>query len=326
MKKLSLVFLNVLVIVFIIGAIYIGNIVFFPRELPNRNYHLIIEKNQSILNLANKLYMDKVISDEFIFRATLRLLNKDRLVTAGLYILNNSTSMWRLITRITNGRPDEISITILSGWNINQLRSYIDNLDHIRHLSLSMSNAELQNNLKIKYPGLEGLFFPTTYFIAPGQTDLEIYQQAYKLMLTKISTLFEIRNKYTAYKSPYQLLTMASLIEKETANPQDMISVSTVFNNRLRRNMRLQDDPAVFYGLGNKKTIKRSDFQINTPYNTYLHYGLPPTPICIPSVNALLAATAPFNESRLLYFIAIGHGATRFFTSYKQQLRLIKKH
>lgn len=325
MKKLNII-LNLLVIAFIIGSIYLGDKIFFPQTIPNKNYQLIIEKDQTIRALATKLYADRIISDDLIFRTTLRLLHKDKKVTAGLYVLTGSMSMWHLIMRITNGRPDEISISILSGWNINQLRNYIDSLDNIKHLTLGMSNLELQNSLKLSMPGLEGLFYPTTYFIAPGQTDLEIYQQAYKLMQAKLTALFNKRTTNTMYNSPYQLLTMASLIEKETGRTQDMFLISTVFNNRLRHNMKLQDDPAVFYGLGNKKVVKRIDFRIDTPYNTYLHYGLPPTPICIPSENALLAASAPLNDPKLLYFIAIGNGNTRFSSTYQQHLRLIKQH
>jgi len=119
---------------------------------------------------------------------------------------------------------------------------------------------------------------------------------------------------------------MASLIQKETSDKMDMYQVSTVFNNRLRVNMRLQDDPAVFYGLNNKEKIIRSDFKTDTPYNTYLHNGLPPTPICTPSQNALNAAANPGDDYKLLYFVAIGNGKTKFSYTYDEHSQAVTQY
>jgi UPF0755 protein len=151
-------------------------------------------------------------------------------------------------------------------------------------------------------------------------------QNAYKLMQTKLSAVWQVKNTNALYTTPYQLLTMASLIQKETNNESDMLQISTVFNNRLRSNMRLQDDPAVFYGLGNKDVITRADFAIDTPYNTYLHNGLPPSPICIPSQAALNAAANPGDDYKLLYFIAIGNGKSKFSTSYQEHTEAVNKY
>ena len=124
--------------------------------------------------------------------------------------------------------------------------------------------------------------------------------------MQQIITLnFNNRNTYTTLKTPYELLILASLIIKETGKLDDMYLVSTVFNNRLRIGMKLQNDPAVFYGLKYKSKIVRQDFKINTPYNTYIHTGLPPTPICIPSLNAIKSAAQPLNKENIYYFIAI---------------------
>ena len=258
-----------------------------------------------------------------IFRLILEISHKDRKVTAGLYFLKGPISTWGLIERITNGRPDEISVTFLDGWSFTQIRNYLNGLSDIQHLLLKMSDTDVKNMLKIDYPNLEGLFFPETYFIAPGQSDIEVLQIAYRLMQSKLTDLYLNRSAFAQYTSPYQLLIMASLIQKESANPEDMYLISTVFNNRLRIHMKLQDDPAVFYGLSGKKSvIRRPDFQIDTPYNTYLHEGLPPTPITTPSYTALAAASQPLNRPTLLYFIAVGHGRTRFSTTYSQHLSI----
>lgn len=324
--KKSNIFLKLLLVGFLILAIYIGNVVFFPHTIPGGQYQIVVEKNHSISALALKLKQDNVIQNRRIFLGLLRLLGKDKKVTAGLYILKAPISTWGLVDRITNNSPDEISITLLDGWTFTQVRSYIDSLDNIQHLSLTMTESQLKSTLKINYPNLEGAFFPSTYFIAPNQSDLRIYQQAYQTMHNKLNILYANRESNTVYSSPYQLLIMASLIEKETNDLRDIYSVSAVFNNRLRVGMKLQDDPAVFYGLKDQIRVTRSDFQIDTPYNTYLHSGLPPTPICIPSFNALMAAAKPAAESGLLYFVAIGKGKTKFSTNYTQHKTAVTKY
>lgn len=321
-KKSSLLF-KIVLIGFVICAGYMGKVVFFPQAIPNNQYQLIINKKQSLTELSTMLQRRGIIENRRIFNLVLRILHKDRKVTAGLYLLKGPISTWGLIKRITNGKPDAISVTLLDGWTFAQIRNYLNGLKDIQHLSLTMTDTDIKNMLKIDYPNLEGVFFPETYFIAPGQSDLEVLQIAYRLMQVKLTDLYLKRNASADYTSPYQMLIMASLIQKESANVEDMYLISTVFNNRLRIKMKLQDDPAVFYGLNGKKSvIRRPDFQIDTAYNTYLHAGLPPTPITTPSYNALSAASQPLNRPDLLYFIAVGHGKTRFSTTYSQHLSI----
>jgi UPF0755 protein len=147
-------------------------------------------------------------------------------------------------------------------------------------------------------------------------------------MQGKLSKLYLSKSATAKYTSPYQLLIMASLIYKETARVEDMYLVSTVFNNRLHRGMKLQDDPSVFYGLRYRKDgkVTRSDFQIDTPYNTYLRLGLPPTPICTPSDMALKAASQPLDRPELTYFVAIGKGKTQFSATYDQHIVAVNKY
>jgi UPF0755 protein len=324
-KKSSLIWKSLL-ISFVIIAFYIAYMVFLPRKIPAQEYQIVIDKNQSMSKLATQLHDANIIPNRRLFLLILRLMHEDKKVSAGLYILKDPISTWGLIARITSGRPDQISITLIDGWSLAQVRDYINKLDNIQHLSTNLSDDELRSMLKITWPSLEGAFYPSTYFVAPNQTDLEIYQNAYKLMQNKLNALYVQRSTSSYYTSPYQMLIMASLIEKETSNPNDMFLISTVFNNRLRAGMKLQDDPAVFYGLGNQKHITRKDFQIDTPYNTYIHFGLPPTPICTPSLNALLAASSPTNNPQLLYFVAIGNGKTKFSSSYNTHVSLVNRY
>lgn len=326
-QKRTNIFIKVILLIFVICSIYIGNVVFFPASIPQENYHLIIDKQVNVRVLAYNLEAKGIIKNARVFLFLLKIRHDDKKIMAGLYILKHPMSTWRLIARITNGHPDQLSITLIDGWTIEQIRTYINSLDNIRHITTTMSNNELINTLKIDAPSLEGVFYPSTYFVAPNQTDLEIYQAAYRTLQSKLAKLYTNKSALAYYTSPYQMLIMASLIQKETGKLDDMYLVSTVFNNRLRKGMKLQDDPAVFYGLRGHGAgkITRSDFQIDTPYNTYLRAGLPPTPICTPSYAALLAASQPLNKPDIMYFVAIGKGKTQFSDTYNQHLGAVNK-
>lgn len=313
-------------VVFIVLSFYLGYEVFFPHSLPNQRVQVVIAKGDSLHKTARKLSESQIIGNPRLFIILARMMGKDTKVTAGMYVLNQPMSLVDLVNRLTNGKPDEISITILDGWNFRQIRNYLASESQITHLTESMTDAQIRDKLKITAPSMEGLIYPSTYFIAPYQSDLEFMLNGYKLLQSKLAKTWESKNQQIAYTTPYELLILASLIQKETNNSDDMIQISTVFNNRLRINMRLQDDPAVFYGLGNRQTITRADFATDTPYNTYLHSGLPPTPICMPSQVALSAAANPSNESSLLYFVAIGKGKTKFSSTFNEHSDAVNKY
>jgi UPF0755 protein len=317
---------KITLVLFVVVAIYIGNVVFFPRAIPTQEYQLIINKDEPVYLVAVDLYKNSIISNKRVFLLILRALGADKNISAGMYSFKSNISMWGVLSRIKSGHPDQISFTIIEGLRFSQIKEEIDSLRNIKHLTTSLSESQLKAMLKIPYPNLEGVFYPSTYFVAPGQSDLEIYQSAYKLMQNKLTTLYAKKSGVVHYVGPYQMLILASLIQKETANKNDMINVATVFNNRLGVGMKLQDDPAVFYGLHNIEKIHRKDFLIDTKYNTYLHEGLTPTPICTPSEEALFAASQPLNKPELLYFIAVGNGQTKFAPSYDEHKAMIRKY
>lgn len=313
-------------VLFLVLVVFWGYVVFMPHQIPNQRYSLVIGRHQPLHKVANQLESAGIISHPRLLVLLTRLQGKDKRIIAGMYILNHPMSLWDIVNRITSGHPDEISVTILEGWNFKQIRENLDSESQLTHLTTSMSESQILSALKINSPRMEGLLYPSTYFVAPGQSDLEVMHNAYYLMQTKLTAAWQNKNTNTVYQTPYQLLTMASLIQKETSDESDMVLISTVFNNRLRSNMRLQDDPAVFYGLNNKEIIVRADFAIDTPYNTYLHNGLPPTPICTPSQAAIEAAARPTADKTLLYFIAIGNGKSKFSATYQEHNQAIGKY
>jgi UPF0755 protein len=175
--------------------------------------------------------------------------------------------------------------------------------------------SEAQVMSAIGHPGEspEGRFFPDTYRFAPGTSDMTILAMAYERMAALLAKAWEQRSAGLPFDSPYQALIMASIVEKETGVADERARVAGVFINRLRRGMRLQSDPTVIYGLGSQYdgTIHTRDLTTDTPYNSYTRSGLPPTPISLPGLEALLAVMHP-EQTDDLYFVATGQGGHHF--------------
>ena len=186
--------------------------------------------------------------------------------------------------------------------------------------------AELKQSLGNDVPALEGYFFPDTYFVAPGSSALSLLKYMHKRMKEELARAWEQRSADTPLKSPYEALILASIIEKETGRDADRPLVGSVFVNRLRIGMRLQTDPTVIYGLGEKfdGNLRKVDLQTDTPYNTYTRNGLPPTPIALPGRASLRAAVAP-PSSEFLYFVARGDGTSEFSKNLAEHNRAVAK-
>ena len=173
----------------------------------------------------------------------------------------------------------------------------------------------------------EGLFYPDTYIYEPGDSDVLIYQRAYTAMSLHLQEVWLARSSDSPVKNAYDLLKLASIVEKETGKPEDRGLVSAVFNNRLKLGMKLQTDPTIIYGLGEKfdGDIRKKDLLKDGPYNTYTRYGLPPTPIAMPSKESLWAAAKPVN-SKAIYFVAKGDGHSVFSQSLVEHNQAVKQY
>ena len=177
-------------------------------------------------------------------------------------------------------------------------------------------------------PGLspEGRFFPDTYSYAKGSSDLAVLRRAHAAMRKRVETAWSQREADSPLKSPDELLTLASIVEKETGRAEDRPMVASVFVNRLRLRMPLQTDPTVIYGLGERfdGNLRRKDLLADTPYNTYTRAGLPPTPIAMPGRDSLMAAIRPAS-SKALYFVARGDGTSQFSETLADHNRAVDK-
>jgi UPF0755 protein len=199
--------------------------------------------------------------------------------------------------------------------------------DSLIHSADTMSDAELLKAIGASEPNIEGLFFPDTYFYVPQTRDIDVLRLAYRKLHDRLIVEWEGRAQHLPYRTPYEALIMASIIEKETAAPDERPLIAAVFINRLNQGMRLQTDPTVIYGLGAgfDGNLTKAELQRDTPYNTYTRAGLPPSPIALPSEASLHAALHPA-QSAALYFVSRGDGHHVFSDTLEAHNRAVNRY
>jgi UPF0755 protein len=247
----------------------------------------------------------------------LRYANREGLATrvkAGEYRLLPGTSPAVLLGQFVAGDVVLHSFTIPEGWTFRQALTALQSSPFVRVELKGLPESALLARLGMRDDHAEGLFFPDTYRFPRGTTDREILVQAHARLERELADAWKARADGLPLDSPYEALILASLVEKETASPEERPLIAGVFVNRLRRGMRLQTDPSVIYGIGEKfdGNIRRRDLVADSPYNTYTRAGLPPTPIALVGRAALAAAVRPA-DTRALYFVATGLGDGRHF-------------
>ncbi len=246
---------------------------------------------------------------------------------AGTYEVEQGDTPQMLLAKLYSGLQSLRSVTMVEGWNIRQLRGALAKAEFLKPDSQALSVDALM--AKLGKPGVhpEGRFFPDTYSYAKGSSDLAVLQAAVRAMDKQLAAAWEARAQDTPLQTPEQALILASIIEKETGKPTDRPEIGGVFSNRLRIDMRLQTDPTVIYGLGEKfdGDIKKRDLQLDTPYNTYTRAGLPPTPISMPGKASLLAAVQPA-ATKALYFVARGDGTSQFSATLAEHNAAVNKY
>ncbi len=262
-----------------------------------------------------------------LFNILARVTGEAGRIKAGSYELKPDTSPRRLLTQLVRGEFAQEAITIVEGWTFRQMRAAIASHQRLRHDTVKLSDEELMQKVSSEYKAPEGLFFPDTYLFAKGSSELEIYKKAHQAMMKHLQTAWEGRDPSLPYKTPYEALTMASIIEKETGQKSERNMIAGVFVNRLRTGMMLQTDPTVIYGMGERYVgdIRKKDLQTDTPYNTYMRAGLPPTPIALPGIQSLHAALAPA-KTEALYFVARGDGTSQFSDNLNDHNRAVNQY
>lgn len=262
-----------------------------------------------------------------MFNLLARVSGKSGQLKAGTYELKPGTTPLRLIDQLVRGEFAQESLTIIEGWTFRQMRQAIAAHKGLKHDTVELSDRELMARINPDFKEPEGLFFPDTYLFAKGSSELAIFRQAHSMLMKRLGEAWEQRAPDLPYKSPYEALTMASIVEKETGQKSERNMIAAVFVNRLKLGMMLQTDPTVIYGIGPKfdGNIRKKDLETDTPYNTYTRTGLPPTPISLPGLGSLMAALAPAKSSAL-YFVAHGNGTSQFSDNLTDHNRAVNQY
>ena len=233
-------------------------------------------------------------------------------IQVGEYALEPGATPRQVLADLRDGKVVSYRFTIVEGWNVRELRAALARAEPLVQETAGMDDAALMEALG--HPGVhpEGRFLPETYHYVSGDSDLDLLGRAYAAMESALDEAWASRAAGLPLASKDEALVLASIVEKETGVAEERPRIAGVFVRRLQKGMKLQTDPTVIYGMGEdyKGDIRRSDLRTDTPYNTYTRAGLPPTPIAMPGVAALQAATHPA-EGDALYFVAVGDGSGR---------------
>jgi UPF0755 protein len=246
---------------------------------------------------------------------------------AGTYLLQPGLNLTQTLELLKSGKEHQFAITFVEGSTFKEWREALVGASHLEHELTGLSEADIAVKLGLEHEKLEGLLLAETYHYTFGTSDFDILKRASSKLQQVLNTQWEKRQDKLPLKTPYEALILASIIEKETAVEEERERVASVFVNRLNKRMRLQTDPTVIYGMGDKYdgNIRKKDLRTPTPYNTYTIFGLPPTPIAMPGEASIEAALNP-ESSKYLYFVASGTGGHVFSKSLAEHNRAVRAY
>ena len=261
------------------------------------------------------------------WRALGRELAIEGRIHAGEYALTPGLTPRGLLQKMAAGEVVQHYFTIVDGWTFRQLRVALASDAGLAQTLPAVSDEDIAHRLGIEDGHPEGWFLPETYAFIKGESDFDVLGRAHAAMQKAIERLWSDRAPEVKLDSPYQALILASIVEKETARPDERPLIAGVFLRRLKFGMRLQTDPTVIYGMGEnyRGNIRRDDLEADTPYNTYTRDGLPPTPIALPGMPALEAVLHP-TPGDALYFVARGDGSHEFSATLEEHNRAVQKY
>jgi UPF0755 protein len=297
-----------------------------PIDVPGAARDFQVKKGRSLRGVSGDLTVAGVLREPWSFYWMGRVLGKSDDLQAGGYEFPARATPYRLLEMMTRGEVTQAQITFIEGWTFAQVRAALAANPQVSHQTAGLSDQEILQRVGVQEAHPEGLFFPDTYHFSPGTSDLKILERAYVTLKSRLEALWAARAPGLPYRTPYDALIMASIVEKETGLESERAMIAAVFVNRLKRQMRLQTDPTVIYGLGAAfdGNLRKRDLETDSPYNTYTRIGMPPTPIAMPGSRALEAALKPA-QTDALYFVARGDGSSAFSSNLDDHNRAVRR-
>lgn len=330
MHKRRFLFLIIVTIAFA-SPIFIGwRYLHEPLSITVKQAEFNVPKGCTARQVAHRLHTLHILQHPKWWLLYARLTGAASHIESGDYALRNTMNSLQLLDDLSHGHTIQFSVTIVDGWTFNKVMQMLNKDPHIEHTVKPTDYRDLIHQLGgPKGMPPQGWFYPNTYFFNNGSTDKSILHRAYTAMRHHLDQAWEHRENNLPLKKPYAALILASIVQKESHSPRGRPMVASVFINRLRLGMKLQSDPTVIYGLQSKGQYQGKltfkDLKFNSPYNTYIHAGLPPTPISIPGMAAINAVVQP-DQTQYLYFVATGKGSHVFSKTYAEQKKEVTKY
>ena len=298
-----------------------------PLALPASPWTFSVRPGSSLSAISRELADAGVLPHPAVLAIYGRVRGEDRAIKAGSYEIEQGIKLPALLAKLTQGDVTQTALTIAEGSTFAELKQALRDNPQVAKTIVDLPNAELLARLGVTGTSAEGRFFPDTYFFAANSTDAALLKRAQRTLDERLAAAWARRAPDLPLASPYEVLILASIVEKETGRAADRPLIASVLINRLKKGMRLQADPTVIYGLGAKfdGNLRRRDLEADTPYNTYTRDGLPPTPIALPSQSSLDAATNP-PATPYLYFVARGDGTSEFSANLADHNYAVSKY
>ena len=296
---------------------------------------LTIERGTTGSKLAALLEQEKILEHADLLPWLLKLQPQLNKVKAGTYSLTGVKTLQDLLDMINSGKEAQFSVKFIEGKTFKEWRKNLENAPHLKQTLQGKSDKEIMALLDIpavakavyEWNNMDGWLYPDTYNYTPNSTDLELLKRSTTRLQKALDKAWSERDENLPLADPYQMLILASIVEKETGIAAERPQVASVFINRLKANMKLQTDPTVIYGMGESYTgnIRKKDLETMTPYNTYMIEGLPPTPIAMVSESALQAVAHPA-KTDFYYFVADGSGGHKFTRNLNEHNKAVQEY
>ena len=298
-----------------------------PLRIGDTSFVYTVRSGATIGRIARDLEAAGLLESALRLELQARWSGAASRIKAGEYAFEHGLTPMGLLDLLVAGTVVQHPFTIVEGWTFRDLRYRIAESGTLVRTLDGLSREEVMSRLGLEGLHPEGRFFPDTYHFPRGATDAQLLRRAFDAMAVSLESAWARRTADLPLSSPDDVLVLASIVEKETGAAEERARIAGVFVSRLRRGMRLETDPTVIYGLGDAfdGNLRKADLKRDTPYNTYVRKGLPPTPIAIPSAAAIEAVVAPLEDGSL-YFVAKGDGRHVFSTNYEDHRRAVRRY
>ncbi len=298
-----------------------------PLHIDDEPFVYTVPRGTTISHIAQDLEAAGIVESALRLELQARWNGSASRIKAGEYALKPGLTPLGLLDLLVAGTVVQYPFTIVEGWTFSDLRRRVSQSSVFVQTLQGLSDDEVMTRLGLEGVHPEGRFFPETYYFPTGSSDVQLLQRAFRAMSTYLNAAWARRTDGLPLSSPEEVLVLASIVEKETGAAEERARIAGVFVSRLRRGMRLETDPTVIYGMGDRfdGNLTKTDLRRDTPYNTYTRKGLPPTPIAIAGAAAIDAVVAPIEDGSL-YFVSKGDGRHVFSTSYEDHRKAVRRY